>query len=231
MWRDSHLRRLLEIQVTLSPTLSKNEKIEHHIRMKINKLIGLRFWVGGGINSLCVGWVHVSLVLYLHGNPLSKDPSVVYCWEIQVVLPERIPHTLSHNLARNGDKEFDVTTWSGQVGQGRRLSWEYDERKKKGRTTQRTLIHGGKDHHSRSDSAPPKSLASFAQDYRKLAIDCLKVLRIEMQLETIFHMQEMANTEYLDDQDAEEPDDFIISLTSQMDSGSDMEVNSWSFQE
>ncbi|WVY97063.1 hypothetical protein V8G54_029214, partial [Vigna mungo] len=85
-----------------------------------------------------------------------------------------------------------------------------------GQTTQRTLIHGGKDHHSRSDSAPPKSLASFAQDYRKLAIDCLKVLRIEMQLETIFHMQEMANTEYLDDQDAEEPDDFIISLTSQI---------------
>ena len=26
----------------------------------------------------------------------------------------------------------------------------------------------------------------------------------------------MANTEYLDDQDAEEPDDFIISLTSQV---------------
>lgn len=34
-----------------------------------------------------------------------------------------------------------------------------------------------------------KSLASFAQDYRKLAIDCLKVLRIEMQMETIFHLQ------------------------------------------
>lgn len=34
-----------------------------------------------------------------------------------------------------------------------------------------------------------KTLASFADDYRKLAIDCLKVLRVEMQLETIFHMQ------------------------------------------
>ncbi|ONI09314.1 hypothetical protein PRUPE_5G231200 [Prunus persica] len=32
-------------------------------------------------------------------------------------------------------------------------------------------------------------LASFADEYRKLAIDCLKVLRVEMQLETIFHMQ------------------------------------------
>ncbi|KAL2555576.1 Exocyst complex component SEC8 [Forsythia ovata] len=71
-------------------------------------------------------------------------------------------------------------------------------------------------HHSRTSSAPPKDLASFAEEYRKLSIDCLKVLRIEMQLETIFHMQEMTSREYLDDQDAEEPDDFVISLTSQI---------------
>ncbi|KAJ8748917.1 hypothetical protein K2173_013352 [Erythroxylum novogranatense] len=61
-----------------------------------------------------------------------------------------------------------------------------------------------------------KSLASFANEYRKLAIDCLKVLRVEMQLETVFHMQEMTNREYLEDQDAEEPDNFIISLTAQI---------------
>ncbi|XP_011031678.1 PREDICTED: exocyst complex component SEC8-like isoform X1 [Populus euphratica] len=61
-----------------------------------------------------------------------------------------------------------------------------------------------------------KTLASFADDYRKLAIDCLKVLRVEMQLETIFHMQEMTSRVYLEDQDAEEPDDFIISLTAQI---------------
>ncbi|CAL1374214.1 unnamed protein product [Linum trigynum] len=61
-----------------------------------------------------------------------------------------------------------------------------------------------------------KNLASFADEYRKLAIDCLKVLRVEMQLETIFHLQEMTNREYLEDQDAEEPDDFIISLTAQI---------------
>ncbi|KAL8551596.1 hypothetical protein ACS0TY_000616 [Phlomoides rotata] len=71
-------------------------------------------------------------------------------------------------------------------------------------------------HHARTSSLPTKDLASFAEDYRKLAIDCLKVLRIEMQLETIFHMQEMTKREYLDDQDAEEPDDFVISLTSQI---------------
>ncbi|XP_065861564.1 exocyst complex component SEC8 [Euphorbia lathyris] len=64
--------------------------------------------------------------------------------------------------------------------------------------------------------ASGKNLASFAEDYRKLAIDCLKVLRVEMQLETIFHMQEMANREYLEDQDAEEPDDFILSLIAQI---------------
>lgn len=44
-------------------------------------------------------------------------------------------------------------------------------------------------HHARTDSVASKDLASFAEDYRKLAIDCLKVLRIEMQLETIFHLQ------------------------------------------
>ncbi|KAK7357009.1 hypothetical protein VNO80_16290 [Phaseolus coccineus] len=97
------------------------------------------------------------------------------------------------------------------------LEYVADSIERLGQTTQRASNRvGGKNHHSRLDSAPARNLASFAQDYRKLAIDCLKVLRIEMQLETIFHMQEMANTEYLDDQDAEEPDDFIISLTSQI---------------
>ncbi|CAJ1976726.1 unnamed protein product [Sphenostylis stenocarpa] len=83
------------------------------------------------------------------------------------------------------------------------LEYVADDIERLGQTTHRPSNHvGSKNHHSRSDSsAPSRSLASFAQDYRKLAIDCLK---------------EMANTEYLDDQDAEEPDDFIISLTSQI---------------
>ncbi|CAL0321290.1 unnamed protein product [Lupinus luteus] len=97
------------------------------------------------------------------------------------------------------------------------LEYLADSIERLGQTTQKASNHvEGKYHHSHSNSAPAKSLASFAQDYRKLAVDCLKVLRIEMQLETIFHMQEMSNTEYLDDQDAEEPDDFIISLTAQI---------------
>ncbi|GAU33498.1 hypothetical protein TSUD_72600 [Trifolium subterraneum] len=96
------------------------------------------------------------------------------------------------------------------------LEYVADSIERLGQTTQIASNHIGGKHHNHSDSAPTRSLASFAQDYRKLAIDCLKVLRIEMQLETIFHMQEMTNTEYLDDQDAEEPDDFVISLTAQI---------------
>ncbi|KAI3458935.1 hypothetical protein Pfo_015598 [Paulownia fortunei] len=91
---------------------------------------------------------------------------------------------------------------------GKSSSKAYDHAEENG--TEKSL------HHTRTSSAPPKDLASFAEEYRKLAIDCLKVLRIEMQLETIFHMQEMTKREYLDDQDAEEPDDFVISLTSQV---------------
>ncbi|CAL5215209.1 unnamed protein product [Lathyrus oleraceus] len=96
------------------------------------------------------------------------------------------------------------------------LEYVADSIERLGQTTQRPSNHTGGKHHSHSDSAPTRSLASFSQDYRKLAIDCLKVLRIEMQLETLFHMQEMTNTEYIDDQDAEEPDDFVISLTAQI---------------
>ena len=45
--------------------------------MKTHKLIVLRFWVKSDVNPLCVDWVHVSLVLNLPDNPLSKDPIVV----------------------------------------------------------------------------------------------------------------------------------------------------------
>ncbi|KAL6842466.1 hypothetical protein ACP4OV_027701 [Aristida adscensionis] len=70
--------------------------------------------------------------------------------------------------------------------------------------------------HNRSSSVIPKGLESLASEYRRLAIDCVRVLRLEMQLETIYHMQEMTKREYVEDQDAEDPDDFIISLTTQI---------------
>jgi len=50
--------------VSLSPTLARNEKVEHYIRIKTHKPIVLRFWVESSVNVLC-GWTQVSLVLYL----------------------------------------------------------------------------------------------------------------------------------------------------------------------
>jgi len=38
--------------VSLSPTLSRNEKVEQHIRKKTHKPNALRFWVEGGVISL-----------------------------------------------------------------------------------------------------------------------------------------------------------------------------------
>jgi len=43
--------------VSLDPILSKNEKAEHHIRIKAHKPIVLRFWVKSGVNPLC-SWAH-----------------------------------------------------------------------------------------------------------------------------------------------------------------------------
>jgi len=47
-------------------------------RMKTCKPIFLKFWVRGTVNLLCVGWAHVSFVLCLPNDPLSKDPSVFF---------------------------------------------------------------------------------------------------------------------------------------------------------
>ncbi|CAL5404367.1 unnamed protein product [Camellia sinensis] len=106
----------------------------------------------------------------------------------------------------NGKKAASDLIWDHMIWLGKtctRASNQVEENRKQVRR------------HSRTNSGLPKDLASFAEEYRKLAIDCLKVLRVEMQLETVFHMQEMTNREYLEDQDAEEPDDFIISFTAQ----------------
>jgi len=39
--------------MSLSPTLTRNEKVEHYIRIKAHKPIALRFWVESGVNALC----------------------------------------------------------------------------------------------------------------------------------------------------------------------------------
>jgi len=57
--------------VSLSLTLSRNEKVEQHIRKKIHKPNALRFWVESGVIPLYVGLV------------------LILC-EISPVLPPRI---------------------------------------------------------------------------------------------------------------------------------------------
>jgi len=42
------------LNMSLSLTLSKNEKVEQHIRKKTHKSIILRFWVEGGVIPLCL---------------------------------------------------------------------------------------------------------------------------------------------------------------------------------
>ena len=43
--------------VSLSSTLSKNKKVEQHIRNNIHKPNALRFWVEGGVIPLYVVWL------------------------------------------------------------------------------------------------------------------------------------------------------------------------------
>ncbi|RXI07512.1 hypothetical protein DVH24_005285 [Malus domestica] len=120
---------------------------------------------------------------------------------------------LEDNLIRDDNKLILLASLSDS------LEYVADSIERLGQTTFRSpneVEESGMNRHQRTTSAASRDLASFADEYRKLAIDCLKVLRVEMQLETIFHMQEMTNREYMEDQDAEEPDDFIISLTAQI---------------
>ncbi|XP_068331087.1 exocyst complex component SEC8-like [Pyrus communis] len=117
------------------------------------------------------------------------------------------------NLIRDDNKLILLASLSDS------LEYVAESIERLGQTTFRSpnqVEESGKNHHQRTTSDASRDLASFADEYRKLAIDCLKVLRVEMQLETIFHMQEMTNREYMEDQDAEEPDDFIVSLTAQI---------------
>ena len=54
--------------VILSPTLARNEKVEHFIRIKTHKPIALRFWVESGV-SVLYGLAQISLVLFSPVKP------------------------------------------------------------------------------------------------------------------------------------------------------------------
>jgi len=61
--------------MSLSPTLDRNEKLEHYIRIKTHKPITLRCWVESGVNAL-YSWAQVSLVLYLPSETLSVNLTI-----------------------------------------------------------------------------------------------------------------------------------------------------------
>ncbi|CAH8283554.1 unnamed protein product [Eruca vesicaria subsp. sativa] len=148
-----------------------------------------------------------------------------------VCLPSSLGHSVSHSEAVGSEVELNVLFLSlppikqdNLIRDDNKLillaslsdSLEYvaDSIERLGQAVPRAASQA--EGNSTSQATSPRNLASFADEYRKLATDCLKVLRVEMQLETVFHLQEMTNREYLEDEDAEEPDDFVISLTSQI---------------
>jgi len=63
--------------VSLSPTLTRNEKVEHYIRIKTHKPIALRFWVESGVSLLC-GYSQISLVLFSLVKPPLLKPDKWY---------------------------------------------------------------------------------------------------------------------------------------------------------
>jgi len=71
---------MLGIQVSLSSTFARNEKVEHYIRIKTQKFIVLRFWVESSVNALC-GWAQVSLVLYLPDDILCRPNNFFLIWQ------------------------------------------------------------------------------------------------------------------------------------------------------
>ncbi|KAJ7568516.1 hypothetical protein O6H91_01G036000 [Diphasiastrum complanatum] len=71
-------------------------------------------------------------------------------------------------------------------------------------------------HHRRTSSALTSGLHDLAEKYHGLSAECLRTLRVEMQLEALYHLQSMSGRNYVNDQDAEEPEDFIMAFTSQI---------------
>ncbi|XP_022134188.1 exocyst complex component SEC8 [Momordica charantia] len=150
------------------------------------------------------------------GSNLENDYSNAETVEIELELSNlllNLPPIKQDYLIRDDNKLILLASLSDS------LEFVADSIDKLGQTTLKPSYQAevsGRPHHTRSHSAFTRDLASFAEEYRKLSIDCLKVLRVEMQLETLFHLQEMTTREYMENQDAEEPDDFIISLTAQI---------------
>eukprot|EP00475_Leptophrys_vorax_P008622 TRINITY_DN15589_c0_g4_i1.p1 TRINITY_DN15589_c0_g4~~TRINITY_DN15589_c0_g4_i1.p1 ORF type:complete len:432 (+),score=37.25 TRINITY_DN15589_c0_g4_i1:152-1297(+) len=69
---------------------------------------------------------------------------------------------------------------------------------------------------ARRPPALTSALQRLSDKYRQLAREALHTLRVEMQLQCLFHLQFMPTRSYVNDIDAEEPEDFIVALTAQL---------------
>jgi len=74
---DTHVIYVGNPSLSVRLILGKNEKFEQYIKMKTHKPIALRFWVGGSVNPLCGLDSYLIGVIYLLGDPPSKDSLVV----------------------------------------------------------------------------------------------------------------------------------------------------------
>ncbi|MCO5586381.1 hypothetical protein L7F22_040321 [Adiantum nelumboides] len=70
--------------------------------------------------------------------------------------------------------------------------------------------------HRRTSSALTANLNVLADKYQALSVECLRTLRVEMELTALYHTQCMSERNYVIEQDAEGPEDFVLSLTMQI---------------
>ena len=71
--------------VSLSPTLSRNEKFEQHIRKKTHKPNALRFWVEGSVILLC-GFGSVLIIVRSHQFcPLGLPNRIVSLVKVEII--------------------------------------------------------------------------------------------------------------------------------------------------
>jgi exocyst complex component 4 len=80
----------------------------------------------------------------------------------------------------------------------------------------KNAIHHVAVHHRRMNSALTAGLGVLTEKYHLLSAECLRTLRVELQLLAIYHLQGMAGRVYVSDQDAEEPEEFVVALTTQV---------------
>jgi len=90
VWRDSHLRRRL-LSVSLSPTLSRNEIVEQHIKKKTHTPNALRFWIENdvillyGLTFVSFLWDHPRIlsVIYIY---ILEEIEEIWGWVVLLVL-------------------------------------------------------------------------------------------------------------------------------------------------